>query len=249
VAAETLGNKKLVLGSVMRTDQSIKFFALQCVLALGVWISGWTIADTADELLGWYDKYDSSTDNEGSMKKSPFTRDADGTSILFDLAYHTVTALYAPMVLSVIMMGGYLFAFFFSWFALSPVQNCDVSNVKASDYAVNGVSFVDGIIPNLNQGTVKECKANMKVLFNAIDSNNDGFIDKCDDAKFLKASGASEEYALNYPGSASLYELEKMCYIIVPGAEMPDEFTEMFYWFLRLFTGAEHEHIHTANDK
>ena len=53
-----LGDFGLVLGTNVTFVQGIKFFTLLSVLALGVWISGWTIADTADELLGWFDKYD-----------------------------------------------------------------------------------------------------------------------------------------------------------------------------------------------
>lgn len=68
VASEPLGENGLILGTAVTFTQGIKFFTLQCVLALGVWISGWTIADTADELLGWYDKYADHTDDEGDMK-------------------------------------------------------------------------------------------------------------------------------------------------------------------------------------
>lgn len=223
------------------------------IVAMAVWISGWTIAETANPLLTWFDKYSTSTDQEGDMKKSPFTRDADGTSIIFDLLYQSITAAYAPMVLSVIMMGGYFFAAFvvFMYGFGDPLENCDLSNVNSSDYSSNGELFVDGIIPNLNQGTLKECQANMKLLFKAIDVKNDGFIDKCDDAKFLKASGASDEYALTFGGTGSLYELTQYCYAIVPGADMekPDEFMDLVYWFLHMFMGGhEKNHDHEDND-
>jgi hypothetical protein len=208
------------------------------ILALGVWISGWTIADTADELLGWFDKYDDSTDDEGTQKQSPFTRDAAGTSILFDLIFHSVTAVYSLFVLSSIMVGGYVFAFIFASFG-GPLNNCDLSDVDAATYSKDGVSFVDGIIPNLNQGTLQQCKDNMKLMFKAIDVNNDGYVNQCEDAKFLKAAGAPDDYALMYPGSASLYELQSYCYMIVPDAyeEMPDFFTQIINMFAGIFGG------------
>ena len=224
--------------------QAIKFFTLEMILALGVWISGWTIADTADELLGWFDKYDDHTDNEGTEKRSPFSRDADGTGILYDLIFHSVTAVYSLFVLSSIMVGGYVFAFVFASFG-GPLNNCDLSEANAATYSNNGTLFVDGIIPNLNQGTLQECKDNMKLLFKAIDVSGDGYVDQCEDAKFLKASGASDDYALTYPGSASLYELQSYCYMIVPDAyeEMPDFFSQIVSMFAGIF-GGKHEHTH-----
>ena len=164
VAAEKLGEFGLVLGTNVTFVQGIKFFTLLSVLALGVWISGWTIADVADELLGWFDKYDTSTDNEGRMKKSPFTEDATGTSIIFDVIFHSVTTLYSVFVLNSIMVGGYIFAFIFGWFS-GPLTNCDLSKASTDTYTKDGKLFVDGIIPNLNQGTFAECKANMKYMF------------------------------------------------------------------------------------
>jgi len=219
------------------------------ILALGVWISGWTIADTADELLGWFDKYDDTTDNEGSKKQSPFKRDAAGTAILYDLIFHSVTAVYSLFVLSSIMVGGYIFAFVFASFG-GPIGNCDVSGAELSTYSKDGVSFVDGIIPNLNQGTLKECKENMKYMFKKIDVSGDGYIDRCEDAQFLKASGASDDYALNYAGSASLYELQNICYLLVPDAyeEAPDFVSQIVSLFSGIF-GGYHEHTHDdAND-
>jgi hypothetical protein len=249
VAEVTLGSGGLVLGTVVTFVQAIKFFTLEMILALGVWISGWTIADTADELLGWFDKYDDSTDDEGTQKQSPFARDATGTSILFDLIFHSVTAVYSLFVLSSIMVGGYIFAFVFASFG-GPLGNCDLSSADAADYSKDGVLFVDGLLPNLNQGTLQECKDNMKLMFKALDVSGDGYIDRCEDAKFLKASGASDDYALNYPGSASLYELQNMCYMIVPDAyeEMPDMFTQILNALTGWLGGDHHHHEHSHDD-
>lgn len=58
----------------------------------------------------------------------------------------------------------------------------------------------------------------MKKWFDQIDTNKDGLIDRCEDARFLYAIGNTEEYSLNYGGYGSLLDLQKYCDFVVPDA-------------------------------
>ena len=85
-----------------------KFLALGFVIGIGAWISGLALGDSAAELLGFFDNYN--TKQEGTHDG---TVDPDGTSITYDLTYHIVTTMYTYFVVSAIAVGGYIFGFMF----------------------------------------------------------------------------------------------------------------------------------------
>merc|ERR1712023_31839 len=59
----------------------------------------------------------------------------------------------------------------------------------------------------------------MATYFGQIDLNNDGLIDRCEDAKFLFAGAQNTaDYSLNYGGYGTLSELQHYCLYIVPNA-------------------------------
>jgi len=97
-----------------------------------------------------------------------------------------------------------------NYMKFKPVENCDLGSVDNSKYS-NIVSDFEG----LTQSTYTECMAVMKTTSNTIDLNNDGFIDRCENAMFLKAIGNSEEYSLNYSSSGSLLGLQEYCKVVV----------------------------------
>ena len=88
--------------------QGYKFLALGFIIGIGAWISGLALGDSAAELLGFFDNYN--TKQEGSVDGD---RDPDGTSITYDLSYHLVTTMYTYFVVSAIAVGGYVFGFVF----------------------------------------------------------------------------------------------------------------------------------------
>lgn len=194
-------------GHVVDPVTAGKQSVLLMVLAFATWVAGHSLSDNADELLNWFDHYADDTKTEGDDKTTSVV-DEDGTSILYDLVYHSTTLVYAYTVFTTIIMGGYWFAM--NYMKFKPVENCDLGSVDNSKYS-NIVSDFEG----LTQSTYTECMAVMKTTSNTIDLNNDGFIDRCENAKFLKAIGNSEEYSLNYSSSGSLLGLQEYCKVVV----------------------------------
>ena len=101
------------------------------------------------------------------------------------------------------------------------VQACDLGDYSSSTY--NG--FVDQI-KNIPQGTYDECLSTIDNIVRAMDLNNDGIVDRCENAKFLKGIGNTDEYASEYSGSVSLLSAQSICkyYVIdaFESAEAPD---------------------------
>lgn len=85
-----------------------KFLALGFVIGIGAWISGLALGDSAAELLGFFDNYN--TKSEGV---NGGTTDPKGTSLTYDLVYHFVTCAYTYFTVSAIAVGGYIFGFMF----------------------------------------------------------------------------------------------------------------------------------------
>ena len=55
-----------------------------------------------------------------------------------------------------------------------------------------------------------------------IDGNN--YVDRCEDAKFLKGIGNTEEYALTYATSRSLPQVLELCdYLVIDAFDEPKE--------------------------
>lgn len=117
--------------------------------ALGIWITGYILGNSADELLTWFAQYENDTKTEGTDKTTGDV-DPDGTSIQYDLFYHSITALYSYIVLVAISVGGFIFsANFASWGG--PVSNCELKN-EAAKFA----GWKD-TLTTLNQGTYANC--------------------------------------------------------------------------------------------
>lgn len=198
-------------GTAVTQVMGIKGFTLLMILAMGVAISAWTMGDVADNLLDWFNLYQDDTDKEGTTKTDSVA-DLDGTAFEQDLIYHSVTAAYSYIVLTAIMVGGYVFTFeFYKFFPVA--SDCEITDVSASTYEP-----VKTGIPLIFEGTYAECKANMATWFNILDLNNDGFVDRCEDAKFLYGVGNTEEYSQNYAGMVNLPELQALCAQLVPSA-------------------------------
>lgn len=76
------------------------------ISGMATMISGYSIGETAGQLIGYMDEYDDNETNEGSQKTDSGNVDADGTSVGEDIKYHLITSFYALLVLEAISIGG-----------------------------------------------------------------------------------------------------------------------------------------------
>lgn len=171
---------------------AMKLGTLGFVVAMGTWIAAYSMGNTVDELIGWFDDWTDPThnesDDEGSDKKSGKV-DPDGTSIEYDFFYHAIVVVYSWFVFSTIaVLGEY---FFITFATLKPVENCDLSNVNESLYSGN-----NSLIASITD--LATCKHAVKTIWMNSDINKDGVVTRCENAKALYGEGNSQEYALNY---------------------------------------------------
>merc|ERR1712178_457879 len=97
-------------GTTVTIVQGYKYLALGCVIGIGAWISGLSLGDSAQELLGFFDNYSSKTKSE-AREKGTNDVDPDGTAIEYDLLFHFITLLFSYMTISAIAVGGYIFGY------------------------------------------------------------------------------------------------------------------------------------------
>merc|ERR1711988_332965 len=99
-------------GQTVTIVQGYKYLALGCVIGIGAWISGLSLGDSAQELLGFFDNYASKTKTEAQDKETG-DYDPDGTAIEYDLLFHFITLLFSYMTISAIAIGAYVFGFIY----------------------------------------------------------------------------------------------------------------------------------------
>jgi len=97
-------------GQTVTIVQGYKYLALGCVIGVGAWISGLSLGDSAQELLGFFDNYEGKTGSEATDKTTG-DRDVDGTAIEYDLGFHFITLLMSYLTISAIAVGGYYFGY------------------------------------------------------------------------------------------------------------------------------------------
>merc|ERR1719473_626665 len=98
-------------GTTVTIVQGYKYLALGCVIGIGAWISGLSLGDSAQELLGFFDEYQDQTKTEAT--DSDGDKDKDGTAIEYDLGFHFITLLFSYLTISAIAIGGYVFGFIY----------------------------------------------------------------------------------------------------------------------------------------
>lgn len=122
------------------------------------------------------------------------------------------------------MFGGYYFSYYFAKFY--PVsETCDVDSYDATDY-----SSFDSAFASIPDGSYDQCLSTMKSIFNSLDLDNNGQIDRCEDAKFLLwANDGNKEYAMNYSGYGNLNDLQHYCkFMVIDAFDQPD--TTDYFW-------------------
>lgn len=194
-------------GVTLDMFQAIKAIIILMLMATTTWVAGCALSDNADELLDWFNHYQDDTKTEADTKVNSIV-DEDGTAITYDLVYHSTTLVYAYTVFTTIIFGSYYFMHHYGQF--KPVQNCDLENIDSAPFA----GLVDEF-KGLSQTTYDQCLDIFKRAGVAMDTNKDGLVDRCEDARFLKAIGNTDEYALNYSGSFNTAGAQQWCKVLV----------------------------------
>lgn len=114
------------IDTVLAWDKAIKVATLCMIGGISIIISGFSLGDVTDELIAWFDQYDTSTSQEGTDKRNG-DRDTAGTSSYYDIGFHAATTLYGFITLSAISAGGLLFAYI--WLGIEGLDDnftCDL---------------------------------------------------------------------------------------------------------------------------
>lgn len=56
------------------------------------------------------------------------------------------------------------------------------------------------------------CATGIDNIFAILDLNNDGVVDRCEDARFQIAAGSTSDYALKFSEKFNLHSFEQICY-------------------------------------
>jgi len=79
-------------------NDGIKYLVLGLEMAAGAWIAGLALGEQAAQTVGYFDNY-------------PTATTVTGESMMFDLAYHSLTSLVVYIAMTAISYGGYWIAF------------------------------------------------------------------------------------------------------------------------------------------
>jgi len=96
---------------------------------------------------------------------------------------------------------GYIFYAVFA--GVDDTPDCNW-NVDDSHY--DGVNAVIGQIKDY-----ESCIANIDDIFKRMDLNNDGYLDRCEDANFQHFMGSTKEYAAKFSSEFSVSSARKLC--------------------------------------
>lgn len=71
-------------------------------------------------------------------------------------------------------------------------------------------------------GSYQECLDLASTFHKQVDIDGNNFIDRCEDAKFLKGIGNTEHYSLHFASSRSLPQIQQICkYVIIDAFDEP----------------------------
>lgn len=156
------------------------------VLSLVMLITGFSLGDVADELIGWIVRY--SDDTKTKAKDSDYD-----TTATNDILLHMTIASLSYLLFFFMTLGGYVWA----WVFLN-IENagadleCEIN--PNYDYSALGP-----IVANIN--SYETCLENIDAIFDVADQNNDNYIDMCEDANFQYSAGQDFEFAKKFAGA------------------------------------------------
>jgi hypothetical protein len=189
-------------GTAVATMDALKLGVLGSIVAMATWVGAYAMGETMNPLIGWWDKWSDDEQNEGS-KKTNGDVDNHGVSAEYDFLYHSITVVYTWMTFTAIIVGSMIF--YGQILVFKPVQGCDLDEVQESHYD-DVRTFI------ASQTDLATCKSAMLSIFRIADLDKNGWIDRCENSKFLFGIGNTQEYALNYSEIKTLPSLFQSCY-------------------------------------
>lgn len=165
------------------------------------------LGTTADELVGWFDKYSDKTGNEGSDNDTGKV-DVDGTSAQEDIQNHLITAVYGMFVGGIINFSSYIFYYEFINLNGDDGFTCDATDKQGvlDSRFTNAFAFLSAITDR------DSCNENMPKFYAAIlDTDDDGVFSRCENAQWLynlqpadTKPDAAQAFALKYSSANSV---------------------------------------------
>lgn len=102
------------LSGPFRTIDGYKFLYLGMIMSAGAWISSLALGDSSREMLGFFDAYNTKREaGQNYLISSWYVDDIAGTSLAYDLSYHTTTLIAYFTVSTAIWLGAVIFGFIF----------------------------------------------------------------------------------------------------------------------------------------
>lgn len=179
------------------------------VASFGAVLTAYAFSDVSYQLITWFDAYDT-THSEACVDNDSRTgsdgtcdsADAEGYALEQDmLIVHLIENLYYFFVTTAISLGGMIFYYVFQPLDDTPECNFDVNT---SHY--DGVGAIIGNIKDY-----ETCMANIDDIFKRMDLNNDGYLQRCEDAAFQHFMGSTEEYAAKFSSEFSVASARALC--------------------------------------
>ena len=118
--------KEGFLGKAVSYTDCIKFLAMGSAILISTFYASWSIGDTVDQLIGWFDKWSDDERFEAGT-------DISGTSLVNDLQYHALHVIYSWIVFNFIIFGGHFIAD--NYLGFKELEDCDLDGVDESYYS------------------------------------------------------------------------------------------------------------------
>lgn len=191
------------LENVLNGEKTIKAVVLHLLVGFIHLTVAYCLGEDANPLVGWFNNYADKTKTEG-QDKDDGDYDRDGTAAQEDIFYHFITAVYGMFINGMSNFGSYIFFDNFININGDDGFKCDLSDANISSY-----SGAAAIAKNMKDRA--SCQTNIQKIFDLIDIDNDGYITRCEDAKFQFASGSTKAYALKFSSSYSRGSVNAIC--------------------------------------
>lgn len=177
-------------GVALDEMEALKLFTLCMIVGLTALIGGFSLGDTANELITWFDEYADDTKSEGDEKTDPSNKDPNGTAAKYDIMYHYITLAMGHMLFTMITFGGHMFGMHFMRF--NDEVDCDFNMIDDAT-----ISEVRGIFTTVT--SLEKCYEVMPTILSKMDVNHNKWLDRCEDANILHhLFGNDETYSRKY---------------------------------------------------
>jgi hypothetical protein len=113
-------------GVALDEFQSAKLFVLSLMFGMMSVVGGYSIGETTDQLIAWFDNYSQTHPNEACNNGNTSNCDLDesaGTALGYDSLYHFLTIASSYLLFFAITLGGYIFSFVYA--SITEPAECD----------------------------------------------------------------------------------------------------------------------------